>query len=150
MADVVTILNVSYQNGWRREAPVHQPLIIREYPQAPKNPGSTQTSRPLQKSPKLFQKIPCTKSTNLLIAVTTTHSTSHTMPQAQPELKKVRRPFRHPRRRAADAETNVEPLLKYLDKRLFVQLNGSRKVIGVLRGYDVRVLSLLRAHGPLY
>ncbi|KAF9633517.1 hypothetical protein BFW01_g4411 [Lasiodiplodia theobromae] len=40
------------------------------------------------------------------------------MPQAQPELKK-----------------NV--LLQYLDKRLFVQLNGSRKVIGVLRGYDV-------------
>ncbi|KAI4223877.1 MAG: hypothetical protein L6R36_005084 [Xanthoria steineri] len=35
------------------------------------------------------------------------------MPQAQPELK------------------------KYLDKRLFVQLNGSRKVLGVLRGYDV-------------
>lgn len=28
-------------------------------------------------------------------------------------------------------------LLQYLDKRLFVQLNGSRKVIGVLRGYDV-------------
>uniref|UniRef100_L2FQR7 Small nuclear ribonucleoprotein G n=1 Tax=Colletotrichum fructicola (strain Nara gc5) TaxID=1213859 RepID=L2FQR7_COLFN len=28
-------------------------------------------------------------------------------------------------------------LKKYLDKRLFVQLNGSRKVIGVLRGYDV-------------
>ncbi|KAI9779991.1 MAG: hypothetical protein M1835_004596 [Candelina submexicana] len=38
------------------------------------------------------------------------------MPPAQPELK------------------------KYLDKRLFVQLNGSRKVIGVLRGYDVRNL----------
>jgi small nuclear ribonucleoprotein G len=35
------------------------------------------------------------------------------MPPAQPELK------------------------KYIDKRLFVQLNGSRKVIGVLRGYDV-------------
>ncbi|CAD0012036.1 unnamed protein product [Aureobasidium pullulans] len=34
------------------------------------------------------------------------------MPQAQPELK------------------------KYLDRRLFIQLNGSRKVIGVLRGYD--------------
>lgn len=31
---------------------------------------------------------------------------------------------------------------QYLDKRLFVQLNGSRKVIGVLRGFDVR--SLLR------
>ncbi|KAK6815730.1 LSM domain-containing protein [Apiospora arundinis] len=28
-------------------------------------------------------------------------------------------------------------LKKYLDKRLFVQLNGSRKVIGILRGYDV-------------
>ncbi|KAK3299749.1 uncharacterized protein B0H64DRAFT_316099, partial [Chaetomium fimeti] len=26
---------------------------------------------------------------------------------------------------------------QYLDKRLFVQLNGSRKVLGVLRGYDV-------------
>ncbi|KAF2817880.1 LSM domain-containing protein [Mytilinidion resinicola] len=35
------------------------------------------------------------------------------MPQAQPELK------------------------KYLDRHLFVQLSGSRKVIGVLRGYDV-------------
>ncbi|KAK4220304.1 Like-Sm (LSM) domain containing protein [Rhypophila sp. PSN 637] len=28
-------------------------------------------------------------------------------------------------------------LKKYLDKRLFVQLNGKRQVIGVLRGYDV-------------
>ncbi|KAH6657334.1 hypothetical protein BKA67DRAFT_513757 [Truncatella angustata] len=28
-------------------------------------------------------------------------------------------------------------LAQYLDKKLFVQLNGSRKVIGVLRGYDV-------------
>ncbi|PGH33443.1 hypothetical protein GX50_03750 [[Emmonsia] crescens] len=36
------------------------------------------------------------------------------MPQAQPELK------------------------KYMEKRLFVQLNGNRKVIGILRGYDVR------------
>lgn len=26
---------------------------------------------------------------------------------------------------------------QYLDKRLFIQLNGGRKVIGVLRGYDV-------------
>ncbi|KAH0837041.1 hypothetical protein FOPE_04612 [Fonsecaea pedrosoi] len=40
-------------------------------------------------------------------------STAATMPQAQPELK------------------------KYMEKRLFVQLNGNRKVIGVLRGYDV-------------
>lgn len=35
------------------------------------------------------------------------------MPQAQPELK------------------------KYMEKRLFVQLNGNRKVSGTLRGYDV-------------
>jgi len=27
-------------------------------------------------------------------------------------------------------------LKKYMDKHLFVQLNGSRKVTGVLRGYD--------------
>lgn len=47
-----------------------------------------------------------------------THSDSNAqtplkMPQAQPELK------------------------KYLDKRVEVQLNGSRKVMGTLRGYDV-------------
>lgn len=24
-----------------------------------------------------------------------------------------------------------------MDKRLFIQLNGSRKIIGILRGYDV-------------
>ncbi|KGO45948.1 Ribonucleoprotein LSM domain, eukaryotic/archaea-type [Penicillium expansum] len=35
------------------------------------------------------------------------------MPQAQPELK------------------------KYMEKRVFCQLNGNRKVIGILRGYDV-------------
>ncbi|KAF1836690.1 small nuclear ribonucleo protein-like protein G [Decorospora gaudefroyi] len=35
------------------------------------------------------------------------------MPQAQPELK------------------------KYLEKRVLVHLNGSRKVMGILRGYDV-------------
>ena len=32
--------------------------------------------------------------------------------------------------------------MQYLDKRLFVQLNGSRKVIGVLRGYDVLLKKL--------
>ncbi|CVK83604.1 hypothetical protein LB506_001036 [Fusarium annulatum] len=42
------------------------------------------------------------------------------MAPAQPELKKASR-----------------SLFRYLDKRLFVQLNGSRKVIGILRGYDV-------------
>lgn len=28
-----------------------------------------------------------------------------------------------------------------MEKRLFAQLNGNRKVIGVLRGYDVRATS---------
>jgi len=32
--------------------------------------------------------------------------------------------------------------LQYMEKRLFVQLNGNRKVIGVLRGYDVRLSSM--------
>lgn len=27
--------------------------------------------------------------------------------------------------------------LQYMEKRLFVQLNGNRKVLGILRGYDV-------------
>ncbi|KAJ3563597.1 hypothetical protein NPX13_g8142 [Xylaria arbuscula] len=55
------------------------------------------------------------------------------MAPAQPELKKV-----------SYTEVLTKSLLhysrilpQYLDKRLFVQLNGSRKVIGVLRGYDV-------------
>ena len=61
------------------------------------------------------------------------------MPQAQPELKKVPLPKYY---------DVLMPYLttsraKYLDKRLFVQLNGSRKVIGVLRGYDVRLLVAL-------
>lgn len=28
-------------------------------------------------------------------------------------------------------------LTQYMDKRLIVHLNGERKIIGVLRGYDV-------------
>ena len=79
------------------------------------------------------------------------------MPQAQPELKKVSLPpIQHYEasalrgaRRTSDKrnaftpkhEYGIErvpnPVSQYLDKRLFVQLNGSRKVIGVLRGYDV-------------
>jgi len=75
------------------------------------------------------------------------------MPQAQPELKKVRQIPLHSYQRSGnwgpqDSRQNREgkvvkqgkwtdPRLQYLDKRLFVQLNGSRKVIGVLRGYDV-------------
>ena len=82
------------------------------------------------------------------------------MPQAQPELKKVRytpyhshtRPKNRENRRTrpqhdgclettregeSKKEKWTDPRLQYLDKRLFVQLNGSRKVIGVLRGYDV-------------
>lgn len=55
------------------------------------------------------------------------------MPQAQPELKKVTDDM--PRVRLP--RNGNSSLVQYLDKRLFVQLNGSRKVIGVLRGYDV-------------
>lgn len=65
------------------------------------------------------------------------------MPQAQPELKKVSE-----QRRRKLPEPN---LVKYLEKRVLVQLNGSRKVMGILRGYDVRTLSLLplnRANTP--
>ncbi|KAK8099889.1 hypothetical protein PG999_010263 [Apiospora kogelbergensis] len=55
------------------------------------------------------------------------------MAPAQPELKKVGA------RKMPTGELPQELtyLLQYLDKRLFVQLNGSRKVIGILRGYDV-------------
>jgi hypothetical protein len=85
---------------------------------------------------------------------------SANMPQAQPELKKVRytpyNPAANPRKRETRRTRNgnrseenrdgkskedkwTDPLLQYLDKRLFVQLNGSRRVIGVLRGYDVSI-----------
>ncbi|KAF5635483.1 small nuclear ribonucleoprotein G [Fusarium tjaetaba] len=50
------------------------------------------------------------------------------MAPAQPELKKASLGLF---RVASNFST------QYLDKRLFVQLNGSRKVIGILRGYDV-------------
>ncbi|KAK8931827.1 LSM domain-containing protein [Metarhizium anisopliae] len=55
------------------------------------------------------------------------------MAPAQPELKKVVSP-------TWESTHKIESKLtysQYLEKRLFVQLNGSRKVIGVLRGYDV-------------
>jgi hypothetical protein len=74
----------------------------------------------------------------LSLPTTPTHPQPSRMPKAtQPELKKV------------DPYSIIPPSLlvhkfpkdvlnpKYMDKRLFVQLNGSRKVIGVLRGYDV-------------
>ncbi|GAO51239.1 hypothetical protein G7K_5347-t1 [Saitoella complicata NRRL Y-17804] len=35
------------------------------------------------------------------------------------------------------SKVQTPELKKYMDKRLFVQLNGTRKVVGVLRGYDV-------------
>lgn len=73
------------------------------------------------------------------------------MPQAQPELKKVPLlpppplfslspvPHLQTQKRSHANKKFPSPRKQYLDKRLFVQLNGSRKVIGVLRGYDVRV-----------
>ncbi|KAI9593641.1 hypothetical protein BDF19DRAFT_471792 [Syncephalis fuscata] len=33
-------------------------------------------------------------------------------------------------------KTPAPELRKYMDKRLLIQLNGTRKVTGVLRGYD--------------
>ncbi|KAL7778920.1 hypothetical protein CFE70_008421 [Pyrenophora teres f. teres 0-1] len=51
------------------------------------------------------------------------------MPQAQPELKKVSFQSR--------PKLPLPNLHKYLEKRVLVQLNGSRKVMGILRGYDV-------------
>ncbi|KAG4084685.1 like-Sm ribonucleoprotein [Neocallimastix lanati (nom. inval.)] len=34
------------------------------------------------------------------------------------------------------ARTATPELKKYLDKRIFIQLNGNRKITGVLRGFD--------------
>jgi hypothetical protein len=67
-----------------------------------------------------------------------TYTYAVTMPQAQPELKKVSPP-RNPKR----PEPNLK---KYLEKRILVQLNGSRKVMGVLRGYDVRTRLLISVY----
>lgn len=64
------------------------------------------------------------------------------MPQAQPELKKVR--YNYP---AARFEDDHSYLLQYMEKRLFVQLNGNRKVLGILRGYDVRAAILFALPG---
>lgn len=65
------------------------------------------------------------------------------MPQAQPELKKV--PTYPANLHSLASADTID--LQYLDKRLFVQLNGSRRVIGVLRGYDV-CLSHLPSSAP--
>lgn len=68
------------------------------------------------------------------------------MPQAQPELKKV-----YIALNSLDL-TCLADILQYMEKRLFVQLNGNRKVMGVLRGYDVgfaqpmRNLLVLKTH----
>lgn len=78
------------------------------------------------------------------------------MPQAQPELKKVCRPaFRFLRAlmgskaaKASFPHIMFEQQLtvwQYLDKRIEVQLNGSRKVMGTLRGYDVRSRDMMCA-----
>ncbi|CRG92144.1 hypothetical protein PISL3812_09200 [Talaromyces islandicus] len=61
------------------------------------------------------------------------------MPQAQPELKKVRqsRSSLTPLDGKRKASNSFFSPTKYMEKRLFIQLNGNRKVIGILRGYDV-------------
>ena len=62
------------------------------------------------------------------------------MPKAaDPELKKVDpNPLLVYISQLPQSQRKTLLTQKYMDKRLFVQLNGSRKVIGVLRGYDVR------------
>lgn len=59
------------------------------------------------------------------------------MPQAQPELKKVSAALTMCALFGPEISTDVVSLLQYMDKRVFCQLNGNRKVIGVFRGYDV-------------
>ena len=70
--------------------------------------------------------------TTAILLINLEHTTQPVvkMPQAQPELKKVSLP---------DLRLLVVRLTlsQYMEKRLFVQLNGNRKVIGILRGYDV-------------
>lgn len=36
-----------------------------------------------------------------------------------------------------EISADVVCFLQYMEKRVFCQLNGNRKVIGILRGYDV-------------
>ncbi|KAL8297607.1 hypothetical protein RB600_002553 [Gaeumannomyces tritici] len=57
------------------------------------------------------------------------------MAPAQPELKKVSLSVPFPT--LSEHSTNGALSPQYLDKKVFVQLNGSRKVVGVVRGYDV-------------
>ncbi|KAJ5531493.1 hypothetical protein N7527_004886 [Penicillium freii] len=59
------------------------------------------------------------------------------MPQAQPELKKVSAALTMCTLFAPETSTDVVSFLQYMDKRVFCQLNGNRKVIGLFRGYDV-------------
>ncbi|KAJ5306771.1 hypothetical protein N7508_005786 [Penicillium antarcticum] len=59
------------------------------------------------------------------------------MPQAQPELKKVSAALKSPCAFCPETPTDNALFLQYMEKRVFCQLNGNRKVIGILRGYDV-------------
>jgi len=81
----------------------------------------------------------------ILFFIETFPQASGTMPQAQPELKKVCAP-QDMLVRLTDAK-----IPQYLDKRVEVQLNGSRKVMGTLRGYDVslRINQYLRTASVL-
>ncbi|KAJ5922857.1 hypothetical protein N7516_010560 [Penicillium verrucosum] len=61
------------------------------------------------------------------------------MPQAQPELKKVSAaaPILCRSFFGSEISADVVSFLQYMEKRVFCQLNGNRKVIGIVRGYDV-------------
>ncbi|ODQ66122.1 putative small nuclear ribonucleo protein G [Nadsonia fulvescens var. elongata DSM 6958] len=34
------------------------------------------------------------------------------------------------------SKSSLPELKRYMDKKIFIQLNGGRKVVGILRGYD--------------
>lgn len=56
---------------------------------------------------------------------------------SQPELKKVRRSksFKFPR--PVGPDPYVPPPTQFMDKKLFIHLQGGRKVSGTLRGFDI-------------
>ena len=55
---------------------------------------------------------------------------------SQPELKKVRQ-HHYGRHQRDKKESDLPPMFQFMDKRLFIQLQGGRRVSGTLRGFDI-------------
>lgn len=102
-----------------RRPPIHEKLSHREHSCTSPRAGTADSSYHQHRS-----------QNRLCLDYLSEHHTTEIMPQAQPELKKVSAP-----RKLKVPQPNLK---KYLEKRILVQLNGSRKVMGILRGYDVR------------